>query len=92
MGTGFRLEEGSQRALSLHPSRSVSPRQLLHLGDADTVEVALDGVLQSGSGNRKLNGGLGVLAREQGVDQPCAKAVTAANAVDDVEMVGLEKQ
>ena len=44
-------------------------------------------MLQRRSRNRKFYSCLGVLAGEQGVDQTAAEAVTAANAVDDVQVV-----
>ena len=60
--------------------------------DADHVVVALDGVLQSGSGHRELDGILGALAVQQGVDQAAAEAVAAADAVDERSSYFLEKQ
>jgi len=44
-------------------------------------------VLQSGSSNSELNSVLGALAVQQGVDQAAAEGVTAADAVDDVQVV-----
>ena len=63
--------------LSLDTAGAVAACQLLNFGNSDHVVVAADGVLQSGSSNCELNGGLGVLAAEQGVDQTAAEGVTA---------------
>ena len=46
-------------------------------------------MLQGGSRHRELHRSLGVLAGQQGVDQAAAEAVTAADTVDDVQMIQL---
>ena len=73
--------------LSLDTAGAVAACQLLNFGNSDHVVVAADGVLQSGSSNSELNSSLGVLAGQQSVDQTAAEGVTAANAVDDVQVV-----
>ena len=75
--------------LSLDTAGAVAACQLLNLGNGDHVVVAADGVLQSGSSNCELNSCLGVLAGQQSVDQTAAEGVTAADAVDDVQVVQL---
>ena len=73
--------------LALDTAGTVAASQLLDLSNSNHVVVAFDGMLQSGSSNSKLNSFLGGLAVQQGVDQAAAEGVTAANAVDDVQVV-----
>ena len=73
--------------LALDTAGAVAAGQLLDLSHSDMVVVAADGVLQSGSSNGELNGLLAGLAGQQGVDQTAAEGVTAADAVDDVQVV-----
>ena len=75
--------------LSLDAAGAVAAGQLLDLSHGDVVVVAADGVLQSGSSNSELDGFLAGLAGQQGVDQTAAEGVTAADAVDDVQVVQL---
>ena len=77
--------------LSLNSSASVAACELFDLGDAYAVEVALDRVLESGCRNCEFDGSLCGLSGEQGIDKTCAEGVTAANAVNDVEVVGLRE-
>ena len=73
--------------LALDTAGTVAASQLLDLSNSNHVVVAFDGMLQSGSSNSKLNSFLGGLAVQQGVDQAAAEGVTAANAVDDTQLV-----
>ena len=75
------------RSLSLDTAAAVTAGQLFDLSDSDHVVVTADGVLQSGSSDCELNSFLRGLAAQQGVDQTAAEGVTAANAVDDVQVV-----
>ena len=70
----------TQLFLSLHSARSVAAGELFHFGNADTVEVALDRVLESRVRYRKLDSRLRILARQEGVDQESRmnSAVTAS--------------
>ena len=72
---------------SLDTAAAVAAGQLLDLSNGDHVVVAADGVLQSGSRNRELNRSLSVLSAEQSINQTAAEGVTAANAVDDGQVV-----
>ena len=72
---------------ALNTAGTVAAGQLLHLGHGDHVVVTLNGVLQSGSGNCEFHCRLSILAGQQGVDQAAAEGVTAAHAVDDVQVV-----
>ena len=78
---------GKSLNLALDTAGTVATGQLLDLGDSDHVIVALDGVLQGRSSNSELNSILGALAVQQGIDQATAEGVTAANAVDDAQLV-----
>src|SRR5699024_1547330 len=69
---------------ALDAAGAVAAGQLLHVGDADPVEVADDGVLQAGGRHGELQGLLLVLIVGQAVDQAAGKAVAAAHTVDDV--------
>ena len=70
--------------LSLHSACAVAAHELFHVGNADTVKVADDAVLQTGSCNCKLERRLLVLILVQAVDQTARKAVAAAHAVNNV--------
>ena len=50
-------------------ARTVAFAELFDLGNGDAVEIALDRMLQGRGGHGKLDGGLAVLALEQGIDQ-----------------------
>ena len=80
---------GSNARLSLDTAGAVAACQLLDLGNGDHVVVAADGVLQSGSSNCELNSFLSGLAGQQGINQAAAEGVTAADAVDDVQVISL---
>ena len=71
----------------MNTTGSVAAGELFNLCESYHVVVALDGVLECRCCNCKFNSCLGVLAVHQSVDQAAAKAITAAYAVDDVEIV-----
>ena len=75
--------------LSLYSSRAVAACQLFNLGYGYSVVVTLYGVLERGRRNCKVDGRLGVLACKDSIDKSAAKAVAAAYAVNDMEVVGL---
>ena len=77
--------------LPLDTAGTVAACQLFHFSNCNHIVVALDGVLLGRSSNCKFNSCLGILAGEDGVDQTAAKAVAAANAVDDVQVVLLRE-
>ena len=73
---------------ALHTAGGISGGQCCDLGHGNMVEVVLDGVLEAGRGHGKVNGLLCVIAAEHTVDQTAAKGIAAADAVDNVHMVG----
>ena len=73
-----------KRKLSLHSACTVAAHELFHVGNADTVKVADDAVLEAARRDGKFQRRLLVLILVQAVDQTARKAVTAADAVDDV--------
>ena len=75
--------------LSLNASGSVTACELFDFGNADAVEVTLDGMLECGSCNCKFDRLLRSLALEKGIDQTGTEGVTAADTVNNVQMVGL---
>ncbi len=75
-------------SLSLRPSAAVALGKLFHFYDADTVEVALDGVLQSRGGHGKLDGLCRTLTHQERIDQSHAEGIAAAHSVDKMEAVG----
>ena len=70
--------------LSLHSAGAVAAHELFHIGNADTVKVADDAVLQAAGRDCKLERRLLVLIVVQAVDQAACKRVAAAHAVDNV--------
>ncbi len=73
--------------LPLHSAGSISAGKFLDFVNAYAVKIALNGMLKSGSGNRKLNGILGGIIVYKGIDQACPKGITASHSVDDVEVI-----
>ena len=75
--------------LSLDSAGAVSAHELFDLVHRDKVEVVLDGVLQAACRDCELDGLLTAGAAEEGLDEAAAKAVAAADAVDNVDEVFL---
>ena len=73
--------------LSLNTAGTVAAGELSNLRNRNQVVVAFDGVLECGCRNSKLNRILRGLAGQQGVNQAAAKAVAAADAVGDVQVI-----
>ena len=59
--------------LSLHSACAVAAHELFHVGNADTVKVADDAVLQAARRDGKFERGLLVLILVQAVDQAARK-------------------
>ena len=70
--------------LALYSSVGITAGQTHDFVLRDEVEVAVDGVLESRSGNSELQSrSLVVLVFEHTVDQAARERVTTTNAVDD---------
>ena len=70
--------------LPLYAACAVATHQLFNIRDIHSVEVTENTVLQAGSRHREFQPLLPVGIVVEAVDQAAAKAVTAANTVDDV--------
>ena len=72
---------------ALNASRAVSLQECLDLRPTDPVVVALDRVLQAACGGGEFDDLLGRISASLGVDEPGGEGVSAADPVDDVDLV-----
>src|ERR1051325_10101930 len=70
--------------LALDTTAPFPAHQRLDFGDADTIEVAVDGMLEARCSSRELERPLLVAVLAQSVDQTSSKRIAGAHAIDDV--------
>ena len=70
--------------LSLYSSVGIAACKAEHFCLAYEVEVTVDGMLQAGSGNCKVDCILLVIIVAESIDDTCGKAVTTTDTVDDI--------
>ena len=75
--------------LPLHTTGAAAVSQCLNLCAADKVKVMLNAVLETGGCHGKVDCFLAVITGNQAVNKASAEAVTAANAIHNVNAVGL---
>ena len=74
--------------LSLNTTGSVAAGEFFNFCNRNAVIVAFNGMFESGSGNSKVDGFLGGFSGKESVDKTAAEGISAANAVDDSEVIG----
>ncbi len=75
------------KRLALDAAGGVALGQAFDFWDADAVEIAGDALLEGGGCGGKFDGCWGVVASEQGVDEPGCKRVAAADPVHQLQAV-----
>ena len=81
-------QDKRKRISALHSAGGVAGSQRLDLGNADQIEVVLDAVLEAGGGYREIDGVLRGLSVQHGIDKARAEGVAAADAVNDMDVIG----
>ena len=74
--------------LSLHAAAAVAACKFFHFGNGNTVVVPFDGMFQSRCRNSEFNRFLRGFTVQKRVNQTAAKAIAAAYAVNDMQMIG----